>query len=506
MGRNRSEPYFLAFDFGTSHLRAAVGQAAGPPAAVASRRVEYYRPDGGPDAALEFNASRAWQLGVETADEAIRASQVPPTSLGAVGVTGQRHGLVVLDGDDTELYAGPNKDQRAAFQGGVVDELVGDDLWDLTGHGPGLLTWWARLLWIREEAPHLFERIRSACGIADWFACRLTGELTLDSALAVDSGVSDVTTGQPVDAISRKLGIDVSMFPPISEPGSVTGKLSGVAAGQLGLTPGIPVVNAGPDTQTALAGMGVSDAGHAGIATGWSTPVQYVTDRPHLDSTRTLWTGRHVVGDRWVVEGNPGVMGGAYDWLISTLRGPDDRSGAMARLDAEAGSVEPGARGVAAHLGPSLVQYDRVGLRTGGLLFPVPLAFEPPDHAAIVRASLECFAFAIRQILDRIRHSEGSIETVSIGGGLTRSTTFLDVLANVIEPPLYVSNSADVTLLGAITLAAAAVENGTGLESGLAARRCDLRQLDASPAMAEEYRYLYEAWLSREQKLLELEL
>ena len=178
----------------------------------------------------------------------------------------------------------------------------------------------------------------------------------------------------------------------------------------------------------------------------------------------------------------------------------------MARLDAEAGRVEPGARGVAAHLGPSLVQYDEVGLRPGGLLFPVPLAFEPPDGASTVRATLESFAFAIRQILDRIRATTGPAETVSIGGGLTRSKTFLDVLANVVDPPLYVSRSPEVSLLGAITLAAAAVDDGPGLEDGLLAIRTDLRHLQPSSALVEEYRYLFDAWLSREQKLLELEL
>ena len=428
------------------------------------------------------------------------------THIRGIGVTSQRHGLVLLDGDGNELYAGPNKDQRAAFQGGVIDELVGGDLWDLTGHGPGLLTWWSRLLWMNEEAPRLFERMRWACGIADWLVYRLTGNLTIDSTLAVDTGVSVLTTGQPAGDIAAKLGIDVPIFPPVSTSGSVVSKLSKVVADELGLPAGVPVVKAGPDTQVALVGMGVSGPGHAGIATGWSTPVQMVTDQPALDSTRTLWTGRHVVGDRWVIEGNSGVMGGAYDWLISTLGGPDDRSEAMARFDAEAGCVEPGARGVAAHLGPALVQYDDVGLRPGGLLFPVPLAFEPPDGATMVRASLESFAFAIRQILDRIQVTGGPSETVSIGGGLTRSRTFLDVLANVVEPPLYVSRSPEVTLLGTITLAAAAVDDGLSLEDGLLARRTELRQLQPSSALVEEYRYLYDAWLSREQKLLELEL
>ena len=327
MGRSASGPHFLAFDFGTSHLRVAIGEATGPPVAVTSRPVHYYRPPGGPDTALEFDAGRAWRLAVEAANEAIQESKVPAASIKGIGVTSQRHGLVLLDGEGNELYAGPNKDQRAAFQGGVIDELVGGDLWDLTGHGPGLLTWWARLLWMKEEAPRLFERMRWACGIADWMAFRLTGELTIDSTLAVDSGVSVLTTGQPAGGIAEKLGIDVSIFPPAGVSGSAVGKLSGVAANKLGLPAGVPVVNAGPDTQVALAGMGVSAPGQAGIATGWSTPVQLVTDRPALDSSRTLWTGRHVIDDRWVVEGNSGVMGGAYDWLISTLGGPDDRSG-----------------------------------------------------------------------------------------------------------------------------------------------------------------------------------
>ena len=505
MVRSAPGPHFLAFDFGTSHLRVAVGNATGAPAAVASRPLNYYRPPGGTDAALELHAELAWTHAVEAANQAIQESKVPAADIKGIGVTSQRHGLVLLDGEGNELYAGPNKDQRAAFQGGVIDELVGGDLWDLTGHGPGLLTWWARLLWMKEEAPQLFERTRWACGVADWLAFRLTGDLTIDSTLAVDSGVARYATGQPAGAIGKKLGIDVSIFPPPSKSGSVVGKLSKVVANEIGLPAGVPVVKAGPDTQVALAGMGVSEPGHAGIATGWSTPVQYVTDQPTLDPTRTLWTGRHVVGDQWVVEGNSGVMGGAYDWLISTLGGPDDRSEKMARLDAEAGRVEPGARGVAAHLGPALIRYDEVGLRPGGVLFPVPLAFEPPDDASIVRASLESFAFAIRQILDRIRVATGPIETVSIGGGLARSETFLDVLANVIEPPLYVSRNPEVTLLGAITLASAA-DDGPGLEDGLLARRKGLTHLQPSSALVEEYRYFFDAWSLREQKLLELEL
>ena len=505
MGHKASGPHFLALDFGTSHLRAAVGKATGAAVAVANRPVAYYKPDGAPDTALEFDPVRVWNLAVEAVKEAIHASEVPAASIKGVGVASQRHGLVMLDETGSEVYAGPNKDMRAVFQGGEVDAVAGDDLWNLTGHGPGFLTWWARLMWMKEEAPRLSERARSAFGIADWLAYRLTGALTIDTGLAIDSGVGELTTGQPAGVIAGKLGIDASIFPPVSTPGSVIGGMSKVAANQLGLHEAIPVIKAGPDTQAALVGMGVSEPNHAGIATGWSTPVQCVTNQLTLDSTRTLWTGRHTVSNRWVVEGNSGVMGGAYDWLISMLGGSEDPTEAMARFDAEASRVERGARGVAAYLGPSLVQYENIGLRSGGLLFPVPLAFEPPDGATIVRAALESFAFAIRLILDRIRELTGPVATVSVGGGMTRSATFLDVLANVIESPLYVSEGPEATLLGTITLAAAAVEEGPGLESGLIARRSELRQLHPSPSSTGEYRDLFDEWVSREQKLLELE-
>ena len=97
MAHNTSGPNFLAFDFGTSHLRAAVGKATGAPAAVATRTVRYYKPDGAPDAALEFDAAQVWNLAVEAANEAIHTSKVTAASIKAVGVTSQRHGLVLLD-------------------------------------------------------------------------------------------------------------------------------------------------------------------------------------------------------------------------------------------------------------------------------------------------------------------------------------------------------------------------------------------------------------------------
>ena len=109
MAHNTSGPNFLAFDFGTSHLRAAVGKATGAPAAVVKRPVSYYKPDHAPDAALEFDAAHAWNLAAEAANEAIHTSKVTAASIKAVGVTSQRHGWYCSTPGGTSFMQGRTK-------------------------------------------------------------------------------------------------------------------------------------------------------------------------------------------------------------------------------------------------------------------------------------------------------------------------------------------------------------------------------------------------------------
>ena len=501
MERSPAAPLYLAFDFGTSSLRAVVGAASGPPLAVARRAVNYYRPPGTPDTALEFDPQRAWLLALEAAAEAIWASGAVKERIKGVGATSQRHGLVLLDEAGRELYAGPNKDLRGVFQGGMIDDRLGAKLWESTGHGPGFMTAWARLLWMEQEAPSTFENVAAACGIADWLAYRLSGELTLNSALAPELGLALVSTGEPADAIATLLELDRFGLPAACSPGDVVGLLSGGVAGELGLTPGTPVVSAGPDTQAALVGMGVAEPGAAGVAAGWSAAVQTVTEKPVFDPARSTWTGRHVVPGRWTLEGNAGEMGGAFEWLAAMLSGSPTGSAELSALDDEAARVEPGARGAYAFLGPSFISMADVGIRRGGLIFPVPLSFEPPGRGTLARAALESFAFALRLNLERLARHGGPFDSVSIGGGMTRSSTFLEALSNTVETPMTVCTDTEPAALGTITLTAAAVDDGPCLQEGLSARRIAMRESPPDAVLSEQYGDLYEEWKELERRL-----
>ncbi len=118
-----------------------------------------------------------------------------------------------------------------------------------------------------------------------------------------------VATGLPARSIARRLDLGGIEIPPARDAGAVAGGLLPGPADELGLDPGTPVVPAGPDTQAGLVGLGTGESGQVGVMAGWSAAVQYVTRKPVFDSDRGLWTGRHVLADRWVTEGNAPTEG-----------------------------------------------------------------------------------------------------------------------------------------------------------------------------------------------------
>lgn len=316
----------MAIDFGSSHVKVSVGPATGPPLATARSEVAYFKPDDGPDTAVEFSPKQALRQTISTAKAALSDSGLSAADITAIGVTSQRQGVVLLDLEGRPLYAGPNRDMRAVFEGAEIDSNPALDVWELTGHGPGMLTAWARLKWFAANTPEMYERTRTVCSIADWIVLELTGELLMEQSLAVESGLGLVATGGPARALLSALNLGDIALPATCPPGTVVGKLRANVAKSLGLPSGIPVVACGPDTQTGLLGLGAQMPNAVGIVSGWSTACQRVTERPVFDDTRAMWTGRHVIENRWVLEGNAGETGGTYQWLLSLLHGaPDPR-------------------------------------------------------------------------------------------------------------------------------------------------------------------------------------
>ena len=151
------------------------------------------------------------------------------------------------------------------------------------------------------------------------------------------------------------------------------------------------------------------------------------------------------------MESGAGDMGNAWRWLAETLFGGERSLGdAYGEMDRLAASVPPGANGVSVSLGPQAMDVSSLGMRLGGIVFPVPMTLGGATRAQICRAALESFAYAIRANLEQAERESGVEATrIAFGGGLTRSATLRRILPSVLGRPVTTFAEHDVTAAGA---------------------------------------------------------
>ena len=292
----------------------------------------------------------------------------------------------------------------------------------------------ARLLWLREQRPDVFERVATVLTLADWVLYRLTGERVGERALAGDAGLIDITLSSRDSEMWRLAGLSDGLLPPLVSAGERVGEVTPAAAAETGLAPGTPVYAGGADSQCALAALGAWQEGETAAVVGWSATVQMVTVRPVIDPERRTWAGLHLGQGRWVAESNVGEAGGLWQWWVDLLvgQGPE----ALAEADSLAGRALPGSGDVLAFLGVAPLSARFLGARLGGLLLPVPLMLRRPSRDSLLRAVLENVAFALRGSLETLETVTGlSVAELRLGGGMTRSAAFVRLLTDVIGRP-----------------------------------------------------------------------
>ena len=494
----------LVLDAGTSRARCHVFD--GHSRIVGSSACEYCyaKEDDASPLARAFDPEALWRSFCDIIGRALRESATHPDRIAAVSVTSQRQGVVFLDSEGHEIYAGPNLDLRAVFEGAAIDEEMRDRVYQTTGHVPSFLFSAAKLRWFQSHDPEAYGRIACVLTLADWLVWRLTGVLAGEPTLAAEAGLLEIHSRRWCDGLFADLGL-VSNTLPLVEAGAVVAGIATAASEQTGLVVGTPVAMAGADTQCGLLGMGVADKHEVGVVAGWSAPLQMVTEQPILSPEGKTWAGCFLEPNKWVLESSAGDAGNAYRWLAQTLCG--EAEDAFDVMDGWAGAVPAGSEGALAFLGPSRMDMTTLGLEAGGLLFPVPLTFGDVGRGHLVRASLEGIACAIRANLEQIEGLSGaSAVRIAVGGGMTRTLTFRRVLADVIGREVHVAPTPEVSATGAYLCATVALGEFASLEEASVSVRTGLDTLEPDPLSAAEYDDVYERWVELWDQLRQLSL
>ncbi|MDA1349357.1 MAG: FGGY-family carbohydrate kinase [Chloroflexi bacterium] len=482
--------YFVVVDAGTSRMRCSMFDESGEPLCTTASDWRYAITKDGPMLAREFDPDWLAAELRELIARCIGTSGVARREIVAVSVTSQRQALAFLSQGDNTLYVGPNTDLRAVFEGGAIDEEMGDSVYETTGHLPSLLLAPAKLKWFEANRPEGYARISRVLTLADWIVWNLTGEPASEVTLAGEAGLIALRERTWCESLLADLRLPQPGVP-LVRSGTVVGTVTAEAAATTGLPADTPVVAAGADTQCGLLGLGISEEGGAGVVAGWSVPIQITTNRPVLSPAHKTWAGCWLDPALWVLESTAGDAGNSYRWLSCLLFGRE----AFDEMDALAGSAPVGSDGATALLGPSRMDVSRLGMSQGGLHFPVPLAVSDLGRPQIVRSAIEAVAYAVRSNLEQAEEVAGvRALQISVGGGMTRSKTFVRVLADVLGREVFLSTEPGASAAGAYLCARTGVGDFDSLGEATASGMPRLRSVEPDPLGSAEYDGLYQHW------------
>ena len=482
----------LVIDAGSSSIRCHIVDSAGEITRSVSRPWLY---EDEPDAAAfnrSFDLEACWQSLCGAILECVGDSGHRPV---AVAITSHRQSLVFTDSEGHPVYAGPNTDIRAVFQGSALDSQHGHLLYDTTGHRPAFMMAAGKLAWLRDTRPSAYASLSHVLTLADWLAYRLTGRLACEPTLAAAAGMIDIRTRKWASGLFDELGLNC----PEATLCEATHPRGAATAGEVGPLTGAAVFVSGADSQTGMIGAGVVRKGQVAIVAGWSAPVQMLTSEPVLSPGMKTWTGLFQIPDLWVTESSAGDIGNVWRWLAATVFG-DIRGGfethPYAHMDRLASAVPPGSLGVTGHFGLQAMDVSTVGMRLGGILFPTPITMGGPTPGQISRSALESFAYTIRANLEQLERESGiAVSRIALGGGLSRSSTFRQILPHVLGRPVSMFRQPDTTVIGAAMIARTAIDECGSLAELALPMSHDTQTVEPDPAAAAEYQDLYEHWL-----------
>ncbi len=306
--------YLIGVDLGTSATKTIMINEKGEVVASASSAYPLYEPANG----WAEQDPHDWRRAVmETIRETVKKSGVAAEDVAGIGLSGQMHGLVMLD-EKNEVIARSIIwcDARAGKQADEMLKRMPVEKWMEITNNPPLTGWTAaKLMWVREEQPELYARCRHVLLPKDYVRYELTGVFATDVSDASGMQLLDVKNRCWSDEVLKRLKLDRSLLPDVYESPQLTGYLLPDVARELGLTTKTAVVAGGSDNACAALGTGVVHEGQAFTTIGTSAVVY-----SHLDHyTQIPGGGLHMcccaVPGCWHTMGGPQSAGLSVEWF-----------------------------------------------------------------------------------------------------------------------------------------------------------------------------------------------
>jgi xylulokinase len=458
--------YFLGIDSSTTAAKALLMDADGRIIALGSSEYPCDAPRPGWS---EQPAEAFWHGSVRAIQAVLAQSAIPADQVKAIGLTGQMHGMTLLDraGQVIRPVILWN-DQRTAAQCASITAAAGGPERVIAHTGNPMLTGFTapKLAWTREHEPANYARAAHLLLPKDYVRYRLSGERATDMSDASGTGLFDVAHRQWSLPMASAAGVDLSLLPRAVEGTELCAQVSAAAARLTGLRAGTPIVGGGGDQAAGAVGMGIIQDGAVSLTLGTSGVVFASSDQYRADPNGRLHAFCHAVPGKWHLMGVMLSAAGSLRWWRDALSLSAAERPTYDRLTALAAEAPAGCEGLVflPYLTGERTPHNDPEARGA---FVGLTARHTAAH--LTRAVLEGVAYGLRDSLELVRALGLPVAPVRATGGGIKSALWRQILADVLQASLVTVNSTEGAAYGAAILAAVGVGNWRDVPQACAA-------------------------------------
>jgi xylulokinase len=394
-----------------------------------------------------------WDAAVLAVRGVLAEAGIPGSQVKGIGLSGQMHGLVMLDGMGDVIR--PSLiwcDQRSQAQVDAVNAQLGKEN-ILRYIANPVLTGFTlpKLLWVRGNEPKNFARMRRMLLPKDYVRFRLTGEFATEVSDASGTALFDVVNRRWSFEMIDGLGLDRTTLPKCYESSEVSGKITHRVAELTGLEAGTPVVGGGGDQAASAVGNGIVEPGIVSCTLGTSGVVFAHMDKVAYDPAGRVHTFCHAVRDKWHVMGVTQGAGLSLQWFRNQLAPGVEYDALMKEAEASPAGAQ-GLFWLPYLMGERTPHLDATA--RGGWIGLT----NSHRRADLIRAVIEGVSYSQRDCLDIVESLGVPLSSVRASGGGAKSPFWRQLLADILGKRVVTLETQEGSAYGAALLALA----GTG--------------------------------------------
>jgi xylulokinase len=479
---------YLSLDIGTTGTKVALVGSDGQTIADVSTEYAIDAPQQGfaeqdPDSWWNAVVRGCWSLGESNPEEL--------AAVAAVGICGQMHTHVYLDGSGSPLRSAITwMDQRAQnIVAALNDDPDTASLITAETSNNATPTYTApQVAWVQKNDPDTWAKTRHILVAKDYIKYRLTGEMVTDYSEASGTLLFDVRNRRWSDSMFNLFSIPRSMMPDAAPSATIAGRITADIAAQIGIAEGTPVANGSADNSAAALGAGMTDKGQVTLIIGTAGVVSACSDHPLPDPKNRVLCWNYCLEDRWINIGVMQTAGESLNWFKNAFD-TDPRassSDVFSAYNRETADVPDGCDGLLflPYLNGERTPYWDSNAR--GVFFGVNLH---TTKAHFVKAIMEGVSFALRNNVETVESLGMSVERVQAVGGGLKSPVWLHVLSQIIQRPITTVAVPDTGNVGNSIIAGMALGEFSSAQEATAKLVSVDRVVQEPPSEVYERRY-----------------